>query len=91
MCLWLLAWPFLAYVSLQVIRPVLMGAWGHAFPYGIYSHLDWVSNTAYQYLHFHYNPWHMIAVSFVLCSHACALDARWLGVVSHQPGQRAKW
>ncbi|PUE16909.1 photosynthetic reaction center subunit L [Limnohabitans sp. MMS-10A-178] len=53
----------LAYVSLQVVRPVLMGAWGHAFPYGIYSHLDWVSNTAYQYLHFHYNPWHMIAAS----------------------------
>ncbi len=54
----------LAYFSLQVVRPVLMGAWGHAFPYGIYSHLDWVSNTAYQYLHFHYNPWHMIAVTF---------------------------
>jgi photosynthetic reaction center L subunit len=52
-----------AYFTLQVIRPVLMGAWGHAFPYGIYSHLDWVSNTAYQYLHFHYNPWHMIAAS----------------------------
>jgi photosynthetic reaction center L subunit len=28
------------------------------------SHLDWVSNTGYQYLHFHYNPAHMIAVSF---------------------------
>jgi len=53
----------LAYVTLQVIRPVLMGAWGHAFPYGIYSHLDWVSNVAYQYLHFHYNPWHCIAAS----------------------------
>ena len=52
-----------AYFTLQVIRPVLMGSWGHAFPYGIYSHLDWVSNTAYQYLHFHYNPAHMIAAS----------------------------
>ncbi|MCY7305716.1 MAG: photosynthetic reaction center subunit L [Rhodoferax sp.] len=52
-----------AYFTLQVIRPVLMGAWGHAFPYGIYSHLDWVSNTAYQYLHFHYNPAHMVAVT----------------------------
>ena len=51
------------YVTLQIIRPVLMGAWGHAFPYGIYSHLDWVSNVAYQFLHFHYNPWHMIAAS----------------------------
>jgi len=53
-----------AYVSLVVIRPVLMGAWGHAFPYGILSHLDWVSNVGYQYLHFHYNPAHMLAVTF---------------------------
>jgi photosynthetic reaction center L subunit len=54
----------LAYVTLVVIRPVLLGAWGHGFPYGIFSHLDWVSNVGYQYLHFHYNPAHMIAISF---------------------------
>ncbi len=53
-----------AYLSLVVIRPVLLGAWGHGFPYGIMSHLDWVSNVGYQYLHFHYNPAHMLAVSF---------------------------
>lgn len=53
-----------AYIALVVIRPVLMGAWGHAFPYGILSHLDWVSNVGYQYLHFHYNPAHMLAVTF---------------------------
>jgi photosynthetic reaction center L subunit len=53
-----------AYTTLVVIRPVLMGAWGHGFPYGIMSHLDWVSNTGYQYLHFHYNPAHMVAVTF---------------------------
>ena len=53
-----------AYVSLVIIRPVLLGAWGHGFPYGIMSHLDWVSNVGYQYLHFHYNPAHMLAVSF---------------------------
>jgi photosynthetic reaction center L subunit len=41
----------------------MMGAWGYAFPYGIMSHLDWVSNTGYQYLHFHYNPAHMLAVT----------------------------
>jgi photosynthetic reaction center L subunit len=52
-----------AYVSLVVIRPLLLGAWGHGFPYGIISHLDWVSNVGYQYLHFHYNPFHMIAVT----------------------------
>ncbi|MDX2013705.1 MAG: photosynthetic reaction center subunit L [Myxococcaceae bacterium] len=53
-----------AYITLVVVRPILMGAWGHGFPYGIFSHLDWVSNTGYQYLHFHYNPAHMIAVTF---------------------------
>jgi len=53
-----------AYFTLVVIRPVLMGAWGHGFPYGILSHLDWVSNVGYQYLHFHYNPAHMIAITF---------------------------
>jgi photosynthetic reaction center L subunit len=54
----------LAYVTLVVFRPLLMGAWGYGFPYGIFSHLDWVSNTGYAYVNFHYNPAHMIAVSF---------------------------
>lgn len=54
----------LAYLTLEVFRPLLMGAWGYGFPYGIFSHLDWVSNTGYQYLHFHYNPAHMLAVTF---------------------------
>lgn len=54
----------LAYVTLVIFRPLLLGAWGHGFPYGIFSHLDWVSNTGYQYLHFHYNPAHMLAISF---------------------------
>ena len=53
-----------AYVTLVVIRPILMGAWGYAFPYGIFSHLDWVSNTGYTYGNFHYNPVHMVAVTF---------------------------
>jgi len=53
-----------AYVTLVVIRPFLLGAWGHGFPYGILSHLDWVSNVGYQYLHFHYNPAHMLAITF---------------------------
>ncbi|MEM1025263.1 MAG: photosynthetic reaction center subunit L [Myxococcota bacterium] len=53
-----------AYVTLVIFRPLLLGAWGHGFPYGVFPHLDWVSNVGYQYLHFHYNPAHMIAVSF---------------------------
>ena len=55
-----------------------MGAWGYGFPYGIISHLDWVSNTGYQYLHFHYNPAHMIAVTFFFTTRSRSrCMARW--------------
>jgi photosynthetic reaction center L subunit len=54
----------LAFVTLNIIRPFWMGAWGHAFPYGIWTHLDWVSNTGYAYVNFHYNPVHMLAITF---------------------------
>ena len=53
-----------AYFALVVIRPVLLGAWAHGFPYGIFSHLDWVSTTGYTYGNFHYNPVHMLGISF---------------------------
>ena len=63
-----------AYVTLEVIRPLLMGAWGNGFPYGIMAHLDWVSNTGYNYLNFEYNPAHMIAVTlFFTTTFALAL------------------
>ena len=77
-----------AYVTLVVIRPVLLGAWGHGFPYGIFSHLDWVSNIGYQYLHFHYNPAHMLAVTLLLHHPLRAVAARraW----SCRPPTRAK-
>ena len=81
-----------AYFTLVVIRPVLMGAWGHGFPYGILSHLDWVSNTGYQYLHFHYNPAHMIAVTFFFTT-TLALSlhgALILSSTNPQPGHNVK-
>ena len=53
-----------AFVTLNIIRPFWMGAWGHAFPYGIWTHLDWVSYTGYNYVNFHYNPVHMLAITF---------------------------
>jgi len=84
------AFAILAYVTLVVIRPVLMGAWGHGFPYGIFSHLDWVSNVGYQYLHFHYNPAHMLAITFFFTN---ALALALLLVLLHAvltPGSRAR-
>lgn len=81
-----------AYVTLVIIRPFLLGAWGHGFPYGIYSHLDWVSNIGYQYLQFHYNPAHMIAASlFFTTTLALALHgALVLSSVNPGPGTEVK-
>jgi photosynthetic reaction center L subunit len=81
-----------AYFSLVVIRPVLLGAWGHGFPYGIISHLDWVSNTGYQYLHFHYNPAHMLGVSFFFATvFALSLHGGLiLSSLNPAPGERVK-
>jgi photosynthetic reaction center L subunit len=82
----------LAYITLVVIRPVLLGAWGHGFPYGILSHLDWVSNVGYQFLHFHYNPAHMLAIAFFFTT-ALALSmhgALILSVVNPPKGETVK-
>jgi photosynthetic reaction center L subunit len=81
-----------AFVTLNVFRPVLMGAWGHAFPYGIFSHLDWVSNTGYAYLHFHYNPAHMLAVTlFFTTTLALALHGGLiLSAANPEKGEEAK-
>ena len=81
-----------AYVTLVIFRPLLLGAWGHGFPYGILSHLDWVSNTGYQYLHFHYNPAHMLAITFFF-TNALALSMHGgliLAMTNPQKGEPVK-
>lgn len=82
----------LAYVTLVVFRPLLMGAWGYGFPYGIFSHLDWVSNTGYTYVNFHYNPAHMIAVSFffVTCFALALHGSLILSAVNPAKGETVK-
>lgn len=81
-----------AFVTLNVIRPALLGAWGHGFPYGIFSHLQWVWVTGYQYGNFHYNPAHMIAITFFFTTTlALALHgALVLSAVNPQPGETVK-
>jgi len=81
-----------AYITLVIIRPVLLGAWGHGFPYGILSHLDWVSNVGYQFQHFHYNPAHMVAVTFFFTNNlALAMHGALILSVTNPPkGERVK-
>ncbi len=81
-----------AYLVLVVVRPILLGAWGHGFPYGILSHLDWVSNVGYQFLHFHYNPAHMLAISFFFtnCLALSMHGSLILSVTNPQEGEEVK-
>jgi photosynthetic reaction center M subunit/photosynthetic reaction center L subunit len=57
-----------SWVTLQILRPIAMGAWGNGFPLGITHHLDWLSNIGYQYYNFFYNPFHAIGVSLLFAS-----------------------
>jgi photosynthetic reaction center L subunit len=62
------------FVLAQLGRPLLLGGWGHAFPYGIIAHLDWVNNVGYQNLHYHYHWAHMLGCSlFFVTAFALAL------------------
>jgi photosynthetic reaction center L subunit len=82
----------LAYVTLVVIRPILMGSWSYGFPYGIISHLDWVSTTGYQYGNFHYNPAHMIAITFFFttCLALALHGGLILSATNPRPGEKVK-
>ena len=63
------AWAFAAaiwlYLVLGFIRPILMGSWGEAVPFGIFPHLDWVSAFSLRYGNLFYNPFHMLSIAFL--------------------------
>jgi photosynthetic reaction center M subunit len=63
------AWAFAAaiwlYLVLGFIRPVLMGSWAEAVPFGIFAHLDWVSAFSLRYGNLFYNPFHALSIAFL--------------------------
>jgi photosynthetic reaction center M subunit len=50
---------------LGLIRPVLMGSWSEAVPYGIFSHLDWTNLFSLSYGNLFYNPFHALSIVFL--------------------------
>ena len=64
-----LAWAFASaiflYLSLGFIRPLLMGSWGEAVPFGIFAHLDWTAAFSIRYGNLFYNPFHMLSIAFL--------------------------
>ncbi len=63
------AWAFGAaiflYLSLGFIRPILMGSWGEAVPFGIFPHLDWTAAFSIRYGNLFYNPFHALSIAFL--------------------------
>ncbi len=63
------AWAFAAAIWLMLvlgfIRPLLMGSWGEAVPFGIFPHLDWTAAFSIRYGNLFYNPFHMLSIAFL--------------------------
>lgn len=63
------AWAFAAaiwlYLVLGFIRPVMMGSWSEAVPFGIFPHLDWTAAFSIAYGNLYYNPFHMLSIVFL--------------------------
>jgi photosynthetic reaction center M subunit len=63
------AWAFASaiwlFLVLGFLRPMLMGSWAEAVPYGIFSHLEWTNNFSLIYGNLFYNPFHMLSITFL--------------------------
>ncbi len=63
------AWAFASaiwlFLVLGFIRPLLMGSWAEAVPYGIFPHLDWTAAFSIRYGNLFYNPFHALSIVFL--------------------------
>ncbi len=66
------AWAFAAalwlFFVLGFFRPILMGSWGEAVPYGIFPHLDWTAALSIRYGNLFYNPFLALSIVFLFGS-----------------------
>ncbi len=62
-------WAFAAaiwlYLVLGLFRPILMGSWSEAVPFGIFPHLDWTAAFSLRYGNLFYNPFHALSIVFL--------------------------
>ncbi|KPP93902.1 photosynthetic reaction center subunit M [Erythrobacter sp. HL-111] len=62
---WAFASAIWLFLVLGFIRPLLLGQWSEAVPYGIFSHLDWTNNFSLIYGNLFYNPFHALSIVFL--------------------------
>lgn len=64
-----LTWAFAAaiwlYLVLGFIRPVLIGSWSEAVPFGFFPHLDWTNLFSLRHGNLFWNPFHMLSIAFL--------------------------
>ena len=64
-----ICWGFAAaiwlFLVLGLFRPILMGSWSEAVPYGIFPHLDWTAAFSIRYGNLYYNPFHCLSIVFL--------------------------
>ena len=53
------------YLVLGFIRPLAMGNWAEAVPFGIFPHLDWTAAFSIRYGNLFYNPFHALSIAFL--------------------------
>lgn len=62
-----MAWAMLSAMWLWSVlgfwRPILMGSWSVAPPYGIFSHLDWTNQFSLDHGNLFYNPFHGLSIA----------------------------
>ena len=63
------AWAFASaiwlYLVLGFIRPIMMGNWSEAVPFGVFPHLDWTAAFSIRYGNLFYNPFHALSIVFL--------------------------
>ena len=63
------AWAFAAAIWLFLVlgffRPLAMGSWAEAVPFGIFPHLDWTAAFSLRYGNLFYNPFHALSIAFL--------------------------
>ena len=86
---WAFAGAIFLYLSLGFIRPILMGSWGEAVPFGIFPHLDWTAAFSIRYGNLYYNPFHALSIVFLYGSTLLfAMHGATVLALSHLGGER---
>ncbi len=62
---WAFASAIFLFLSLGFIRPLLMGNFSEAVPFGIFPHLDWTAAFSIRYGNLYYNPFHCLSIVFL--------------------------